>query len=74
MEGGYRHIVWQYKYVSIEDVSFIYCLMSISSTITISGVVANRDMLNICFEVVFPKIQRNFTYFSNLGETLMLKF
>ena len=31
-------------------------------------------LIHVHFEVVFPKIQRNFTYFWNLGETWMLKF
>ena len=38
-----RCIVCQYEYVNIEDLSFIYCLMPISKTITISGVAANKD-------------------------------
>ena len=38
-----RCIVCQYEYVNIEDLSFIYCLMPISKTLTISGVAANKD-------------------------------
>ena len=31
-----------------------------------------QNFIHIHFEVVFQKIERNFTFFSNLGETFML--